>query len=106
MFNIEQSPFLHALGYAIGHSLWQMSLLWLVCTGIIYMHQWSSSQRYNLAVTAATTGFAAFLVTFFYYGNSVTVSQELYVNNFPGNEKVFGKTNTVLFFYHSLIASD
>ncbi|MES2647128.1 MAG: M56 family metallopeptidase [Bacteroidota bacterium] len=106
MFNIEQSPFLHALGYAIGHSLWQMSLLWLVYTGVIYLHQWSSSQRYNLAVTAATTGFAAFIITFIYYGNSVTINSNLYIaTTFPGNETVSGSTNNLLFFYQSLMAT-
>lgn len=106
MFTIEQSPFLHALGYAIGHSLWQMSLLWLVYTGIIYLQHWTSSQRYNLAVAAATTGFAWFLATLIYYSNNVTIGQEnSLIESIPASEKLFSPTGKFVFFYHSAMAT-
>ena len=76
MFTIEQSPFLHALGYAIGHSLWQLSLLWLVYSATVYLHRWTSSHRYNLALTAAIGGFAWFIATLVYYNNNISLSEE------------------------------
>jgi hypothetical protein len=99
MFPIEQSPFLHALGYAIGHSLWQMSLLWLVYTAVVHLHQWTSSQRYNLAVSAATTGFAWFLITLFYYSNHINLNQDtLAMSNVPASEKSLHQRENLFLF--------
>lgn len=106
MFTIEQSPFLHALGYAIGHSLWQMSLLWLVYTAIVHLHQWTSSQRYNLAVTAASTGFAWFIVTLFYYANNISLQQDAQLaTGILAPEKSFTPAGKFIFIYHSAMAT-
>jgi beta-lactamase regulating signal transducer with metallopeptidase domain len=106
MFTIEQSPFLHALGYSIGHSLWQMSLLWLVYTAVVHLHQWTSSQRYNFAVGAATAGFVWFIITLFYYASHVNLQQENQA--FSGvfiSETSFPPTGKFIFIYHSLMAT-
>ena len=106
MFTIEQSPFLHALGYAIGHSLWQISLLWLVYTAIIYLHRWTSSQRYNLALTTAISGFAWFIVTLVYYNNNITLTEENgLLASAPASEKLFSPEGKFVFFYHSTMAT-
>lgn len=106
MFSIEQSPFLHALGYAIGHSLWQMSLLWLVYAGLVHLHKLSSSQRYILAVSAATAGFGWFLFTFFYYANLRDIPGEssMVMPGFAA-EKTLTPGGKIAFIYHSFMAT-
>lgn len=106
MFTIEQSTFLHALGYAIGHSLWQMSLLWLVYMAIVHVNQWTSSQRYNLAVSVAGTGFAWFIATLVYYSTHINLGDD--TQTLPvafGSEKNFTPSGKFIFIYHSVMAT-
>ncbi len=66
MTAIGESNFLHALGWAVLNSLWQMSLLWVVynlITGII--RPITSLKKSSLAATLIIAGFAWFIYTFF-----------------------------------------
>lgn len=105
MFNVEQSPFLYSLGYAIGHSLWQMSVLWLAYTAVISMRRWTSNQRYNLAVTAATAGFLWFAATLVYYGFKISANDLSPAPLVIEDGKHIFQGNSFFFFYHSLMAT-
>jgi beta-lactamase regulating signal transducer with metallopeptidase domain len=105
MFNVEHSPFLHSLGYAIGHSLWQMSLLWLVYMAIINTRRWNSTQRYNLAVITAGTGFAWFIATIIYYSARVSPEYLPASEILPFKQNVISSENSLFFVYHSVLAT-
>ncbi len=106
MFAIEQSNFLHALGYAIGHSLWQMSLLWLVYFGLIHVGRWSSSRRYGLAVSASIAGFCWFIFTLIYYSTQLQM-QDANAATTLWQEVPVAVTGSkgFLFIYHSVLAT-
>lgn len=61
------SAFLQALGYAIAHSLWQMAIIWAICTAINNFLQTKANIKYTTAVVAQIVGFIWFGFTFQYY---------------------------------------
>jgi beta-lactamase regulating signal transducer with metallopeptidase domain len=66
MTAIGESNFLHALGWAVLNSLWQMALLWVVyqfITGII--RPITSLKKSSFASVLIIAGFAWFIYTFF-----------------------------------------
>jgi beta-lactamase regulating signal transducer with metallopeptidase domain len=103
MFNVEQLPFLYNLGYAIGHSLWQMSLVWLAYTGISAIQKWSSTQRYNLAVSAVATGFTSFIATLFYFSAKMYSGEAIPGPSFAISPASKSADNGVLQYYHYLL---
>jgi bla regulator protein BlaR1 len=107
MFQIEQSTILHALGYAIGHSLWQMSLLWLLYFGAIHLAKLTSSRKYILAVGASLAGLVAFAATFIYYTNHLEIDSHdttafTMLKEIPA---AVSSSENVLFIYNSLLAT-
>lgn len=71
MTAIGESNFLHALGWAVLNSLWQMALLWVIyqlITGIISTGAWgkpiSSLKKSSLAAALVIAGFGWFIYTF------------------------------------------
>jgi beta-lactamase regulating signal transducer with metallopeptidase domain len=67
MQSLTQSAFLHALGYTIGHSIWQVSLLWLVYRLIAHLIARTSRQRYVVATGVSIAGLVWFGATFAYF---------------------------------------
>lgn len=64
---ISNSAFFQALGYAIGSSLWQAALLWLVVILLNSFLKNSANARYGIAVIAQLTTLVCFAVSFGYY---------------------------------------
>lgn len=64
---ISNSAFFQALGYAIGSSLWQAALLWIVVVLLNSLFKTSANFRYGVAVLAQFTTFICFAVSFAYY---------------------------------------
>lgn len=60
-----QSNFLHALGWAVLNSLWQMALLWVVFSLLTGLFKPRPGQKAALASGLLISGFAWFLFTFF-----------------------------------------
>ena len=105
MFAIEQSALLHALGRAIGNSLWQMSALWLAYHIITGVFQMPSARKYALATGASLAGFAWFVVTFVVAYQSFSLPELVYETGITAA----GTSGKILsgfqFFYHSVIAT-
>jgi bla regulator protein blaR1 len=74
MANLSGSHFLQALGWATLNSFWQMALLWILYLGASYLFKLPSFRKYQFSVVAVATGFLWFLLTFFYYLNTDSVS--------------------------------
>src|ERR1700709_988286 len=108
-FSLQQSAFLHALGSAIGCSLWQLAALWLVFAAVSGLSKLNAANRYRLAVAFSMAGFLWFVYTFI----STYVSQpstqqfsnfETYQNNIPTFiHEGFGAK--LAFVYHSFLVS-
>jgi beta-lactamase regulating signal transducer with metallopeptidase domain len=64
-----QSPFLHALGYAIINSLWQFALLWLLYVLVNTVIKLTSHQKYISGLVLQIAGFVWFLGTLYFYYN-------------------------------------
>ena len=64
-----QSPFLHALGYAIINSLWQFALLWLLYVLVNTVVKLTSHQKYISGLVLQIAGFVWFLGTLYFYYN-------------------------------------
>src|SRR5687767_13057465 len=69
MFQVTQSPFLQALGYAIINSLWQYALLWLLYYFVSSVTRLSAHKLYKVALVFHLTGFVWFSGTLLYYYN-------------------------------------
>lgn len=67
MQTLTNSAFLQALGYAIVHSLWQMAIIWAICTAVNNFLQLQARVKYTIAVGAQLVGFVWFAFTFQYY---------------------------------------
>jgi bla regulator protein BlaR1 len=107
MFPIEQSSFLHALGYAIGHSLWQVPLLWLVYYVLTHIGKWSSYKRYALAVSMSIAGFGWFVLTLVYYASRLSTHTPVENMGVVWQQLSLhpNETNNFLFIYHSAMAT-
>jgi bla regulator protein BlaR1 len=66
---VIQSPFLHALGYAIINSLWQFALLWLLYVSVNTLFKLSSHNKYITGLVFQVSGFVWFLFTLIFYFN-------------------------------------
>ena len=67
MQTLTNSAFLQALGYAIAHSLWQMAIIWAICTALNNFLQLPARSKYTVAVIAQLLGFVWFAFTLQYY---------------------------------------
>ena len=67
MQTLTNSAFLQALGYAIAHSLWQMAIIWAICTAVNNFLQLPARSKYTVAVIAQLLGFVWFAFTLQYY---------------------------------------
>ena len=108
MFPIEQSGFLHALGRAIGNSLWQVAALWLLFKFLTGVFKLNASRKYQLATGASMVGFIWFAGTFLYYSFMVPVQVYSPVYSFAeANETISQSSfvNQLLYLYHSVVAS-
>ncbi|TAD84763.1 MAG: M56 family metallopeptidase [Bacteroidetes bacterium] len=63
---MQQYIHLQALGHAIGHSLWQLGAIWLVCHALSAVRGTRSPLKYTYAVLAAMAGMLLFVVTYLY----------------------------------------
>ena len=92
MTEISQSGFLHALGWAVLNSLWQMALLWVIyqfISGLIIRK--NISLKNSLATFLLLAGFGWFVFTFFAILSDSTHKITLIENTFSGfagNEKL------------------
>ncbi|TDH29293.1 hypothetical protein EXU57_04310 [Segetibacter sp. 3557_3] len=97
MFQVTQSPFLQALGYAIINSLWQYALLWLLYYFVSSVTRLSAHRLYQVALLSHLTGFVWFSGTLCYYYNFFVQTNGLpfFANidsGFPGysvSEKIY-----------------
>lgn len=107
MFPIEQSSFLHALGYAIGHSLWQVPVLWLVYYVLVHIGTWASNRRYALAVSMSIAGFGWFLLTLGYYATRLSVDSQVETIGVVWQQvgQAASEQKGFLFIYHSAMAT-
>ncbi len=67
MFQITQTAFLQALGYAIINSLWQFALLWIIYLLINSAGVLRPKTKYSLGLFLEITGFTWFLMTIVFY---------------------------------------
>ncbi len=75
---LAQSALLHAIGYAIINSLWQVALLWIVVVLFNSLLKTSSDTRYKLALFAQVIGFTWFALTLrFYYQECASLSNAM-----------------------------
>lgn len=103
MNGIEQSPFLLALGYAIGHSIWQLSVLWFIYFVLNYFGNFSSHRRFAWSAFLAIGGLVWFLATLVYYINHL---REVNVStNFSSLLTLESTGNGLTFFYQTLLAT-
>ena len=92
MTEISQSGFLHALGWAVLNSLWQMALLWVIyqfLSGFIIRK--NHSLKNSLATLILLAGFGWFVFTFFAIQSDSTHQITLIENalsSLAGNEKL------------------
>ncbi|MDR0792657.1 MAG: M56 family metallopeptidase, partial [Chitinophagaceae bacterium] len=77
-------PFFENLGFAIIHSFWQMSLLWLFVICMRYTFNISAKSSYIISVSAQFAGFGWFVYTVFHPLRFSSV--ETAINSFPGNK--------------------
>ncbi len=107
-FSLQQSAFLHALGSAIGNSLWQLAALWLVFAAVSGVTKMNPANRYRLAVFFSTTGFLWFIVSFISkFINNVDSSTDAW-NIYQGIDNPIvatGFSYNISFIYRSLLAS-
>jgi len=109
MFPIEQSAFLHALGHAIGNSLWQVAAIWLLYAAITGLLKLSASRKYQLATAASMAGFVWFAITFFYnFLNAPLPGNYTHVYAFSDASENANRSsfvNKALFLYHSFLST-
>lgn len=108
-FSLQQSVFLHALGSAIGNSLWQLAILWLAFAAIAGLSKLNAANRYRLALAFSMTGFLWFLFslvsTYITQPTAVEFSNSYAYRNANSsfiNEGFGAKT---AFIYHSTLLS-
>ena len=108
MFTIQHSIFLQALGYTIGHSIWQLGIIWLIYYAVSHANHLRSKTKYAFAVGASVAGSFCFLATFFYYftQNLIANSETTALLN-PAIFTTSGSENisSLLFFYHSIVST-
>jgi bla regulator protein BlaR1 len=74
MANWSQSHLLQSLGWATLNSFWQMALLWCIYSASNYIFRLDAHKKYRISVLAIFAGFAWFVLSFFYFYQSSSVS--------------------------------
>lgn len=74
MVNWSHSHFLQSLGWATLNSFWQMALLWCFFLAASSLFKLSAHKKYQLSAMSVMAGFAWFVLTFFYFYNTRSIS--------------------------------